>query len=106
MWDTLDAEYTASPRAAVDDLELEPTRHVGDDEGLGRCQSAELAGSTIEEAPPTALGLRPCRRGGVTMPELAEPSDKPVAPRRALQAIDLMGPEWDEDAGGHGLSLR
>ena len=87
-------------------MELERTQRVGDDEGLGRGESADLAGPSVEEAPPTALGLRPCRRGGVTMPELAEPSDKPVAPRRALQAIDLMGPEWDEDAGDHGLSLR
>ena len=102
----MDVESTTPSWAAVGDLELEPTRRVGADEGLGHGESADLVGPTAEEAPPTALGLRPCRRSGVTMPELAEPSDKPVAPRRALQAIDLMGPEWDEGAGGHGLSLR
>ena len=104
----LDAAHTASPRAAVDDLELESARRVADDEGLGRHQSADLAGPTVEEAPPTALGGRrqPRRHGGVAMPELAEPSEKPVAPGRALQAIDLMRPEWDEDAGGHGVSLK
>ena len=104
----LDTEHTAPPRAAVDDLELEPTQRVGDDESLGRRESADLAGPTAEEAPPTALGVRSraCRRTGVTMPELAEPSEEPVTPGRALQAIDLIGPEWDEDAGGHWVSLR
>ena len=102
----MDTEHPAPPRAAVDDLELEPTPCVGDDEGLGPRESADLVGPTAEEAPPTALGLRPCRRSGVTMPELAEPSEEPVTPGRALQAIDLIGPEWDEDAGGHWVSLR
>ena len=53
----LDTENTASPRAAVDDLELEPTQRVGDDEGLGRRESRDLAGRAAEEAPPTALSV-------------------------------------------------
>ena len=102
----LDAEHTAPSRAAVGGLELEPTRRVGDDEGLGRRESADLAGSTVEEAPALGMRRRLCRRGGVTVPEVAEPSEHPVAPGRALQAIDLMGPKWDEDGGRHGLSLE
>jgi hypothetical protein len=106
--DAWDAANPAPSRAAVDDLELEPTRCVGHDEGLEHRESAGLAVLTSEEAPPPALGLRrrPCRRGGVTVPEVAEPSEKPVAPERALQAVDLIGPEWDEGAGTHGLSLE
>ena len=104
----LDAAHTASPRAAVDGLGLEPARRVAADAGLGRHESADLAGPSVEEAPSAALGGRrqPRRHSGVAMPELAEPSEKPVAPGRALQAIDLMRSEWDEDAGGHGVSLK
>ena len=54
----LDVEnHTAPPRAAVDDLELELARRVGDNEGLGRRESRDLAGRAAEEAPPTALSV-------------------------------------------------
>jgi hypothetical protein len=43
--------------AAVDDLELEPTHGVGDDQGAGCRESAELAGPTAEEALQAALGV-------------------------------------------------
>ena len=95
----------APPRAVVDNLELEPARHVSDDEGPRCRESADLAGSIVEGAPALGMRHRPCRRG-VTVPEVAEPSEHPVAPGRALQAIDLMGPEWDEDAGSHGCLLN
>jgi hypothetical protein len=53
----LDAEHTTPSRAAVDDLELEPTRRLGDDQGLGRRESTELASPAIEEAPPDGTRL-------------------------------------------------
>ena len=105
----LDAENAAPSRAAVDDLELEPARCVGDHEGVGPRGQADLAGAAAEEAaPPSALGPRrqPCRHGCAAVPELAEASQEPVAPRRALQAIDLIRPDGDEDAGTHEFCLN
>jgi hypothetical protein len=51
----LDAAKPTPPRAAVDDLELEPTACFGDDESLGGRESADLADLAIEEAAPAAL---------------------------------------------------
>ena len=39
------------------------------------------------------------------MPELAEPGQEPAPPARPVEAVDLVGPERDEDAGGHRLVL-
>jgi hypothetical protein len=103
----LDTQDPAPPPAAVDDVELEPAPRVGDDPGLGRGQSADLVGRAAQEASPEALAARrPAWRSGATMPQLAEPSDKPVAPVWALQPIHLVGPEWDEKVGAHGLLLE
>ena len=103
----LDTQNTAPSRAAIDDLELEPARCVRDDEGVGRRQSADVVSRAAEEAPPTALGPLPrAWRSGVTMPEVAEPSHKPVAPGRALQSIHLVGSEWDENVRAHWYLLQ
>jgi hypothetical protein len=103
----LDTQNAAPSWAAIDDLDLEPARSVGDDAGVGRRQSADLVSRAAEEAPPTALGPLPrAWRSGVTMPEVAEPSHKPVAAGRALQPINLVGSEWDENVRAHWCLLQ
>jgi hypothetical protein len=70
MWqdvpDALDAQNPAAASAAIDNLELEPTRRVGDDEGLGDGGSTELARPASEATAQAALGcaVRPSEYGG------------------------------------------
>jgi hypothetical protein len=77
----------APRRAAIDDLELEPTRRVGDDEGLACRHSPELASLTIEEAPPTALarGVSHPVCAGPPRTAWAPPGGKRRPPRRSLR---------------------